>query len=74
MVQIQDEIPITSLNICQKQTSEEKNCFTYGYQVTLMVRDSERNPEATYPMLEPRIYAKINFNKVNTNLVVLPGD
>jgi len=25
-------------------------------------------------MLDPRIYAKITFNRINTNLVVLPGD
>lgn len=25
-------------------------------------------------MLDPRVYAKITFNKIHTNLVVLPGD
>ena len=25
-------------------------------------------------MLDPRIYAKITFNKIHKNLVVLPGD
>lgn len=25
-------------------------------------------------MLDPKIYAKITFNKIHTNLVVLPGD
>jgi hypothetical protein len=42
--------------------------------LTLKIRDSERNPTSDYPMLDPRIYAKITFNKIHTNLVVLPGD
>jgi hypothetical protein len=45
-----------------------------GYQVTIQVRDSERNPRNSYPMLDPRVYAKIKFKKLHTNLVVLPGD
>lgn len=38
------------------------------------MRDSQRNPSETYPMLEPKIFAKITLKSVNKNLVVLPGD
>ena len=37
-----------------------------------MVRDSDKN--CNYPMIEPRLYAKINFNEIRQKLIILPED
>ena len=60
------------LNICHKNTVSRSRCFLYAYQITIFVRDSERN--SIYPLIEPRIYAKINFNGIAKKMIVLPGD
>jgi len=42
--------------------------------VTISIKDSERNPADKYPMLEPRIFAKVSFNMISKKMVILPGD
>ena len=60
------------LNICHKNAATRRRCFLYAYQVTIRVRDSERN--AIYPLVEPRVFAKIQFTGIHKKMVVLPYD
>jgi hypothetical protein len=34
---VEDEIPFTILNICNKNTVDRRRCFLYSYQITLHV-------------------------------------
>jgi hypothetical protein len=65
-IEVQDEIPYTNLNICHKNTPEQKRCYTYGYQVTIHVKDE--------PMVEAKMYAKIMFKSMKKKMLILPGD
>ena len=37
-----------------------------------MVKDSENN--CNYPMIEPKLYAKISFDQIAERLIILPED
>ena len=70
----EDEIPITTLNICNNNEETTQRCFLYGYQITILVKDSERNPPEIYPMLKPSVYARITFEGITQKLKILAGD
>ena len=67
-----DEIPFTVLNICHKNEVSRRRCFLYSYQITILVRDSKKNN--IYPLVEPKVYAKIRFISMNQKMIILPGD
>ena len=71
---IQDEIPFTNLNICHKSDPSQKRCFVYGYQVKINIKDSDRNDPFYYPMVEPKMYTRIQFNNINNLFKIEPGD
>jgi hypothetical protein len=62
---VEDNIPFTVLNVCNKQNTDRKRCYLYSYQVTLQT--------ACPVYIKPKLYAKITFESAS-NLVVLPGD
>jgi len=65
-VEVQDEIPFTCMNICHKNKPDQKRCFVFGYQVTIHVKDPG--------MIQPKIFAKIEFKGMLKKMLILPGD
>lgn len=65
----EDEIPFTILDICNKANVDRKRCFLYAFQITLFVCD-----KTSPPLLEPKVYAKIQFSSLNSKMIILPGD
>jgi len=71
---VEDEIPFTVLNICHKHTEDRRRCFLYAYQVMVHVEDDWTKQGPQYPLLEPRVYAKIAFKSLKKKMIILPGD